>query len=456
MGRTAAPSPMKKQDYAWIAGLIASAAYIWARNRSWLPTADETLPILSGFVFLVWLPWPWVLSSDRLPARRGPCMAALGLGLLGLLLDSTLILAGAWTLLLWSWLSVRVSPGQRERLRMLMVLPLLAFPWIATDLARLSWYFRISAAAATEMLFRWSQFHVVREGTYLTVNGFALSVEPACSGLNGLQALLTAGTALAYLRLRHTRLFWPSLLLLPIAAWIANLLRILFAAGLGAELSAASAARWVGPLHLVAGWFAIVVMFAVCGGVFGAIGRRSDAIEAYWLRVRASFPPLLESTVLAYAAWQCRAIVPSWRHAPFDRMGWLAFIVWLVPAVARRAPRERAEAAGWRLQVPALGAGALALLAAGQLGDFNLLRQAGLAAALSAVAPVRQRWLWLAGSLSWMSAFGWAASQVGASAVLVAGARVALAATIAAFELTRLNQAPLDRALTPLAYARIK
>jgi len=453
---------MKKLDYAWIGGLVLAGIYIWARNQAWASSADETLPILAGLALFVWLPWPWNWAETRHGARRVPCVAGLAVGLLGLLLDSTLLLAIAWTCLLWSWISVRMVSEQREPLRKLMVLPLLSFPWMVNDFSRLSWYFRLSAAAATEKLLGWTHFHVLRQGTFLTVNGFALSVEPACSGLNGLQTMLTAGAALAYLRLKRSNLFWPALLLLPLAAWIANLMRVLFASVLGASLSPQMAQLWVGPLHLVAGWIAIAIMFGVCAALFSAAQRHSR--DAFWWRALSltrrpqprSGPKkpyaLLELALISYAGWESRSLLLTWRHAPFEQLAGIAFVLWLLPAVVPgllRLPYPHR----WQVRVPWLEATGLSLALAGQLGDLNLLRQAGLAAVLAATAPSRRRSVWAPAAICWMSGLGWIGSELGVSPGAVAVLRVAIAAGAVAAEFKRTGS---TQPSIQLAYARAK
>ncbi|MBU6402036.1 MAG: archaeosortase/exosortase family protein, partial [Verrucomicrobia bacterium] len=246
---------MTKPDYGMLAVLVVLGGFIWLQDLGWLDAAGDTLPILTGLPLFAWLNRPW-----RLRSGGGWCepRAALLAGILfpaGALLGSTLVLGASWTALLWSWLSARTEP--RPQAAKLLVLPLLSFPWLATDFERIGWWFRLSGAAATERVLTWCQFDVSRQGTLLSVAGFTVSVEPACSGVNGLQAMLIAGTVLAYLKLRTSRLFWGSLPLLILAAWAANVVRITVSALTGIGLNAEAAVQQVQRWHWATGWLAL-------------------------------------------------------------------------------------------------------------------------------------------------------------------------------------------------------
>lgn len=428
---------MKKADTVWAVGLCLAALWIWLRDLGWTTSASDTLPILAGFLLIYWLQRAEPPPTERMAPPLGGCVAAGALGLLGVVLDSTTVLALAWAAAFGSWLATRVRRERRSAVAKLLVLAFLAFPWMATDFSGLGWYFRLSGAAATQSVLAAAGLPVLRQGTSLSVNGFALSVEAACSGLNGLQAMLIAGAAVAFVKLERSRRFWPALAVLPLAAWLANFLRILFAAIFVAELPRAEAVRWVGPAHLMAGGVAIALMFALCCALFGALARGRSAAEGRRrFRLR-----LLEPLLLGYAAWQSREIVASWRHAPFEQLGWLAFAIWLCPVLLR---------GGWRIQVPGLAAAGLAAVAAGQLGDLNALCQVGLAALLASTAPCRQRWLWMLTAIAWLSPLGWLGSRTELPPAALAAMRILIACAGAATEAYRPK--PLPVPLTALAY----
>ncbi|MEO0793784.1 MAG: exosortase/archaeosortase family protein [Verrucomicrobiota bacterium] len=186
--------------------------------------ADNTYPLLIGFVLAYWLgrPWQW-LHDSRKPQ---PALVAFGacsfaFGLIGELL---LLTALGWTILLVSWLSV-FSAGPRYRMAWAMI-PFFSFPWVAVDLTALGWYFRLSGAWVSEALFSFLGFSIKREGTLLDIQGLPVAIEAACAGMNLLPALLLTGAAVGFILLAGQRRYWLFLVLLFPLAWIANTLRI--------------------------------------------------------------------------------------------------------------------------------------------------------------------------------------------------------------------------------------
>ena len=133
---------MKPRDYLWLGVLLAGAAFIWLRDLAWLPFASETLPVLGALPLFVWLGAPWRFQPGRFELH-GVSLAAAGLLLMaGIATDFTLLLAAAWTLALWSWLRGRVV-SEAVDLRRLILLPMMAFPWMALDMAPVGWWFRV-------------------------------------------------------------------------------------------------------------------------------------------------------------------------------------------------------------------------------------------------------------------------------------------------------------------------
>ncbi len=99
-------------------------------------------------------------------------------------------------------------------------------------------------------------------------------------------------------------------------------------------------------------------------------------------------------------------LIFAWRHAPFDRVGGIAFALWsLAGAVAAWRHRARIHPDTTRLAV-GLGLGLLGFLA-----ELNVLKHLGLAWAATGFLPASwQRWVWLGSALSWMPVFGWVLS----------------------------------------------
>lgn len=245
-------------DRLYLAVLAFTGLWIWVRDLAWLSAAEETLPILAALPLGVWLGSPWRLRETRWSLPRKPLAFAALLAGAGWVFDLTVLLAGAWTLALWVWLQQRVA-GETRLLRRLAILPLMAFPWVALDLAPVGWGFRLSAAWAADQVYSALGFSVMREGTGLLVHGIPIEVAAPCSGMNSLQAILVGGLALTWMEFGRSRRYWWFLAALPVVAWAANTVRvcslIAMAVGLGPD-----AAR--GSLHQIGGWVAVLAVLA--------------------------------------------------------------------------------------------------------------------------------------------------------------------------------------------------
>lgn len=266
---------MTPKDWSWLGFLVLGAAAIWLRDRRWTTEASDVLPALAGFPLMIWLgsPWRWQPSPFRLhpPAVAIAATAAF----LGIALHLTVLLAAAWTAALWAWLRPRLAPADRQRIARLGILPFAAFPWIALDLQPLGWWFRLTGAHATEVLFATAQFDVTRQGTSLLVQGMPIEVSAACAGMNALQSLLIAGAFLAYILLGTTTAYaWNLALLLPLA-WIANTARIITITAVAITWGQEFA---MGMFHTWGGLLVLLLMFAACWGLFQWQAHRIAAV----------------------------------------------------------------------------------------------------------------------------------------------------------------------------------
>ncbi len=134
--------------------------------------------------------------------------------------------------------------------------------------------------------------------------------------------------------------------------------------------------------------------------------------------------PGVEWAVLALCLWQSADLATAWQHSPFDRLGWLALGIWLVPALiaafVQHLPSTSPARTSWRAWT------ALALDLSGGLLGMHVLMHGALAFAFAAVAPAfRRRNLWLLLALCWMPALGWL--MRGLSPVGVVALRLGLA-----------------------------
>lgn len=258
---------MTSRDYAIACGLTILAGFIWFRDTSWMSSSDDTLPILVSLPLFVWLGSPWQWRQDVSNPSTLACVGATALFLVGLLCNLTLFLGIAWTWGLWLWLSSRLAPDKLPTLKKLLVLPLMAFPWVSLDAQTIGWWFRLTGASMAETLFSTAGLPVSREGTLLFAGGVPISVEPACSGLNTLQSMLIAGSTVAYLQLGSSNVYWWNLSLIPFIAWLANTVRIiaicLVAITMGREYA-------TGTFHDIGGWLILVVMFGLSWLLFSS------------------------------------------------------------------------------------------------------------------------------------------------------------------------------------------
>ncbi|MDX1932653.1 MAG: archaeosortase/exosortase family protein [Capsulimonadales bacterium] len=265
-------------------GLVVMAVYLWWRDLAWMAHMADALPILAGFPLFFFLRGPAkpsvesrVASAEGREFLTSPAIGLLSLGI-GLVLGANFPLALGWTLLFFAWLAPSLDADSRRRTARLLPLLLLSFPWLLQDGERIGWWFRLSGAWATEHLFSLLGFAVERQGTLVLIQGIGIGVDAPCAGLNVLQSLLLAGTALAFVSPGGKR--WrtvPLMVVLVGMAWLANVLRLLllcFAAlTYGIEFAR-------GAFHTWGGLFALMLMFGLCAALFSREGPRRRESEA--------------------------------------------------------------------------------------------------------------------------------------------------------------------------------
>lgn len=252
-------------DRSFLIILILLAAFIWLRDMSWMTSSDDTLPILVALPLFVWLGEPWEFKSTFQPLSTYKIALSVILFLIGIGINSTLILTIGWTLLLWTWLVARTDPLKLPALRKLLILPMMAFPWVSLDADRIGWWFRLSGAWAAAKFFAFVGTNVTQEGTLLVINGLPISVEVACAGLNTLQSMLISGSVVAFLILGETNRYWWNLPLLVGISWLANTARIIMISAAAVLISPKFA---LGSFHQVGGWAVLIFMFGLCWFVF--------------------------------------------------------------------------------------------------------------------------------------------------------------------------------------------
>ncbi len=256
---------MKRSDTAYLIVLAVLALFIWLRDTAWISTADDTLPILIALPIFVWLGWPWKFRPDPQPLSTPLLVLSVILFLSGIALDLCILLTLGWVVLLWTWISSRIVPEKKPYVQKLLILPIMAFPWISLDFTQLGWWFRLTGAYSTAQFFSLFGAEVEQMGTNLKINQLPISVEAACAGLNTLQSMLIAGSIIAFISLGKTSRFWWSIPILFIMAWFANTIRIIV---LSIAALAISPEFALGAFHTWGGWFILILMFLLCWGIF--------------------------------------------------------------------------------------------------------------------------------------------------------------------------------------------
>ena len=254
----------KPHNMLTVTFLIATAIWIWMRDLTWMETLEDTIPILLALPIAWWLGQPWQRRSQTEAFAVSSLSIGIGIFVLGVLTNMTLLMTLGWVHMLFRFIQ-SLYHVEGCPLKRLMILPLLAFPWIANDFSTIGWRFRLSGAWLSARLFSFAGLAVDQQGTFVTVEGLPVSVEAACSGLNLLQSLLIAGTALALLKLPYSPRFWLAILLLPLIAWATNTIRIIFITVLALTFGIEFAS---GLFHTWGGLLVIVLMFVACWELF--------------------------------------------------------------------------------------------------------------------------------------------------------------------------------------------
>ncbi|MEI7954113.1 MAG: exosortase/archaeosortase family protein [Verrucomicrobiota bacterium] len=238
--------------------LALAAVAIWARDWRWVESVADTLPLALGLPLAYFLGCPWQRLEGATTERRPGLIALGGAGFAcGWIIESLTLLAMSWSLLAWLWGRQNfVRVAGRERLIWLL---LLSFPWLVIEWQALGWSLRLSSAWVAEQIFALLQLPTQRDGTHLSILGVPIEIEAACAGWNLLQLTLLTGVAYGAYEIRSSRRFAMLLALLPVLAWLANLLRILILAGIALSFDAEVAS---GVLHGLTG---LIILAAVLG-----------------------------------------------------------------------------------------------------------------------------------------------------------------------------------------------
>lgn len=141
--------------------------------------------------------------------------------------------------------------------------------------------------------------------------------------------------------------------------------------------------------------------------------------------------PLIAWVTLVFTIAQARGLAVVWRHSPLDRLGWLAFCLWLVaPAVSIL----RSEVASFGSNSFGLISGSVAAAVGGMVLELHALTHLAMALAVASVArPARWPWFWLGGAISWMPLLSWVAKDLPIPLLIALRLTLALATLIVVF-----------------------
>jgi exosortase len=267
------------RDRGFLVLFIALSAWLWLRDRGWVSAAGDTLPILAGLPLFIYLGSPWQRRQEPRSLAPTRLVATALLLLIGFSLEANVLLALSMALLADTYLESCLEPTSLRQARALLPLIVLAYPWLVLDGQPLTWWFRITGATVTAHFFSALGLAVSQEGVQLMIQGLQVSVDPACAGLNVLQAALLAGMAIAVRneRVQTLRETLPALAVLFALAWLANVARIILLCVIALTLGTTLAR---GPLHSSGGLLVLLIMFVLTLKLFARRRETKPSKEA--------------------------------------------------------------------------------------------------------------------------------------------------------------------------------
>jgi hypothetical protein len=143
---------------------------------------------------------------------------------------------------------------------------------------------------------------------------------------------------------------------------------------------------------------------------------------------------ILALIILLYCLWNSADMFKSWVSAPYERFSWLFFLLWLLPLIYLWILKSTGKWAGGLPVNNFFLWAALIITLLGILGNINAVIYVGLAFSMASFMP----WgpfllIWLAGSISWMPAFGWIGSHYFPGFVFLFRLLIVIAATFVGF-----------------------
>jgi exosortase/archaeosortase family protein len=252
--------------------LAVGAVLVWLRDTSWQEFMLDAVPLAAGIPLVWWIGGPWRVRAEGEEFAYplwGKIFVVVG-GLIGWLMPSVTMLALTWSLA--AGMVMRVDYETRMNRWGLWLMLALSFPWLVIEWPAIGWWFRMSAAWATEHFFGFMQFPVTRNGTELVVLGEVIRIEPGCAGWNLLQLTLLTGISLGMHDIRKQRKLMFFVGLMPLLAWVANFVRIVLLTALCLTYGVETAN---GVWHGLTGLFVLMMTLSIAKMLAGFLENRS-------------------------------------------------------------------------------------------------------------------------------------------------------------------------------------
>ena len=264
---------MNNRDYFLLSAMGGLGVWIWCRDLGWAHQYASTLPVLFSFLWYLWLVGPWQVREVQEPISKRRFSLSIFLICIGMLSDLNLLMAIGWAMAFTSWVSSKFNEFTSGKAKRLILLIVMAFPWMALDGDWVSSIFRVTAAQSAEYSFSLIGFSVERTGTNPWIQGLPVTVNEACSGLGVLQAMMIVGVVLLEAVFPHKNQVMTQLLTSILVAWIANTLRVI---GISVAALTWGVEFASGPFHTWGGMAILSLVFIIAWGLIEHQSKRQD------------------------------------------------------------------------------------------------------------------------------------------------------------------------------------
>ena len=139
--------------------------------------------------------------------------------------------------------------------------------------------------------------------------------------------------------------------------------------------------------------------------------------------------PAVELAIAAFCAWRSADLLHAWHQSPYDRLGWLALLLWCLPALPGLTGPRWARPGPEPLAYLPWVAVALAML--GVVTSLNFLTYWALACAVVSLHRTgRHDLVWLGLAIGWMPVLGWVGTRFPPLAITVTRLAISVGAAV--------------------------